>query len=223
MKRKIFSILFVLLLVLTLGLVTAVPAAAQDGVPTIDGVIETGEWGDPAFWNDYFYVYMLNDAEYLYVAFQTLGGTYLPTGDGTVGMMNLYVMNPETEECWAYCWIHRTPGLIQLKYTCPPDPTQTLDTDADFGVKATVFELQIPLSELSSISLGDTINLHFLSFAEGWNNWINCWLYNQEYTLAPPTKADILKGSGIPGKGLDTAPGLQKPFNPNSEEGQSRR
>jgi hypothetical protein len=32
-----------------------------------------------------------------------------------------------------------------------------------------------------------------------------------------PTKADILKGSGVPGEGLDNAPGLQKPFNPNSK------
>lgn len=31
------------------------------------------------------------------------------------------------------------------------------------------------------------------------------------------TKADFLKGSGVPGKGLDTAPGLQKPFNPKSQ------
>ncbi len=30
------------------------------------------------------------------------------------------------------------------------------------------------------------------------------------------TKADVLIDSGVPGKGLDTAPGLQKPFNPNS-------
>lgn len=32
-----------------------------------------------------------------------------------------------------------------------------------------------------------------------------------------PTKADILKDSGVPGKGLESAPGLQKPFNPNSQ------
>ncbi len=32
-----------------------------------------------------------------------------------------------------------------------------------------------------------------------------------------PTKADILKNSGIPGKGLENAPGLQKPFNPKSQ------
>jgi hypothetical protein len=30
------------------------------------------------------------------------------------------------------------------------------------------------------------------------------------------TKAEILKQNGVPGKGIDTAPGLQKPFNPNS-------
>jgi len=31
------------------------------------------------------------------------------------------------------------------------------------------------------------------------------------------TKAGILKYSGVPGKGLETAPGLQKPFNPESQ------
>jgi len=31
------------------------------------------------------------------------------------------------------------------------------------------------------------------------------------------SKAGILKLSGVPGKGIDTAPGLQKPFNPNSQ------
>lgn len=36
-----------------------------------------------------------------------------------------------------------------------------------------------------------------------------------------PTKADILKGSGVPGKGLDTAPGLQKEFNPKSQAGEN--
>ncbi len=35
--------------------------------------------------------------------------------------------------------------------------------------------------------------------------------------VPPPTKADIL--SGVPGNGLDKAPGLQKPFNPNSKAG----
>lgn len=30
------------------------------------------------------------------------------------------------------------------------------------------------------------------------------------------TKAEILKERGVPGKGIDKAPGLQKPFNPKS-------
>ena len=217
MKKKVLSVLLALVLALSLSLVTAVPVAAANGVaPTIDGVLDEGEWGEPAFWSDYFDVYVMNDAEYLYVAFETLGGTYLPTGDGEVGMINVYTMNPETLECWAYCWIHRTPNLIELYYS--PPRTQR-STEADFAVKATVFELQIPLSELESINLGDTINFHFASFAEGWNNWTNWWLYDQEYNTWAPPKADILKDSGIPGKGLDKAPGLQKPFNPNSQAG----
>ncbi len=35
-----------------------------------------------------------------------------------------------------------------------------------------------------------------------------------------PTKAEILMGSGVLGKGLNTAPGLQKPFNPKSQAGE---
>jgi uncharacterized repeat protein (TIGR01451 family) len=34
------------------------------------------------------------------------------------------------------------------------------------------------------------------------------------------TKAGILKSSGVTGKGIDKAPGLQKPFNPNSQASQ---
>jgi N-acetylneuraminic acid mutarotase len=34
---------------------------------------------------------------------------------------------------------------------------------------------------------------------------------------AQDTKADVLGASGVPGKGLDTAPGLDKPFNPKSK------
>jgi hypothetical protein len=33
------------------------------------------------------------------------------------------------------------------------------------------------------------------------------------------TKADYLRDRGVPGKGIDHAPGLQKPFNPNSNAG----
>ncbi len=36
----------------------------------------------------------------------------------------------------------------------------------------------------------------------------------------PPTKAENLMKSGVPGKGLADAPGLQKPFNPKSQAGE---
>lgn len=37
------------------------------------------------------------------------------------------------------------------------------------------------------------------------------------YPVVSPTKACVLIGSGVPGKGLEDAPGLQKPFNPKSQ------
>ena len=39
---------------------------------------------------------------------------------------------------------------------------------------------------------------------------------NASSSNATKTKAEILKQNGVPGKGIDRAPGLQKPFNPNS-------
>jgi len=36
-------------------------------------------------------------------------------------------------------------------------------------------------------------------------------------SIPVPTKADVLMGSGVSGRGLENAPGLQKPFNPNSK------
>ncbi len=69
-------------------------------------------------------------------------------------------------------------------------------------------------------------NQDYSSIVGGWNNSTD----NKEYSesdsealqalVAVPTKAFILKDSGVPGKGLDTAPGQQKAFNPNSKAGE---
>jgi len=48
---------------------------------------------------------------------------------------------------------------------------------------------------------------------------VNSTSTTYELEPAPATKADILKDSGVPGKGLDKASGLQKPFNPDSRAG----
>ena len=66
----------------------------------------------------------------------------------------------------------------------------------------------------------------------GWASGMYCFIFNpredadetdirltREFTVGLPTKAEILIESGVPGKGLKNAPGLQKPFNPNSQAG----
>ena len=60
--------------------------------------------------------------------------------------------------------------------------------------------------------------------AGGWENYEGRGENNEvtaealwAVSLVSLTKADILKFRGVPGKGLDKAPGLQKPFNPKSK------
>ena len=48
------------------------------------------------------------------------------------------------------------------------------------------------------------------------NGFQNDRVFDITIPVPIPTKADILKDSGVPGKGLENAPGLQKEFNPNS-------
>lgn len=182
--KKLVNVLLTVAVVLGLSLTMAAPVAVSaGGAPTIDGVLGADEWGSADFESTgYFSVYVLNDADYLYVAYKAEGGTYLPTGDGDVGMANVYIHNLDTHECWAYCWIHRTPSDIGLEYNPdylkePEGATwQTLPTtDAVFAVSETVFELWVPLSELSMISLGDTIGFHFGSYSQGLTDW-DTWL-----------------------------------------------
>jgi len=185
--KKKLSILIALVMAISLCLSPVVVSAAD--APAIDGVLSEGEWGEPTFVNEgWFNIYVMDDYDYIYVAFESLGGIYHPTGEGDVGMMNLYINNPNTPETWAYCWVHRTPDLLALYHS---DPVRHDDpTVAEFVAASTVFELKIPISELSSIrsGAGATITLSFLSYAQEWNDWNNCWLPSLgepglEYTL----------------------------------------
>ncbi|MBA7496925.1 hypothetical protein ES702_07534 [subsurface metagenome] len=51
----------------------------------------------------------------------------------------------------------------------------------------------------------------------GERDWDFDWT---RFDVLPPTKSDILINSGVPGKGLENAPGLDKPFNPKSQAGE---
>ncbi len=81
------------------------------------------------------------------------------------------------------------------------------------GPNANVIEIKIPLSQLTYAGDDGQIALSG-----------QYWQYDGAMPflvdLPEPTKADILKGSGVLGKGLDTAPGLQEPFNPKSQAGE---
>lgn len=56
-------------------------------------------------------------------------------------------------------------------------------------------------------TVADTDNTTITGIAVSASSFINKWLL---------FKAEILKLLGVPGKGIDKAPGLQKPFNPKS-------
>ena len=149
-----------------------------------------------------------NDDNYLYIDFEATGGDYtIPSS-----MTNIYVL--ATGECWAYCAKHD--GVEELYYSGGGLIRVERPTSAKVEVDTLTMKWKIPLSE-TSIVPGDEIAFHFMSFSEGSSSWGTAWLYDQDYTLSVITKADILKDSGIPGKGLENAPGLQKPFNPNSQ------
>jgi len=200
MKAKL---IITLMLSLFLASITAiaVPVKAEYGTPMIDGAISLGEWGAPTFSTSYFNIYMLNDEASLYVGFEALGGTFLPTGDGDVGMMNTYVFNMDSGEEWAYTWIHRTPALITL-YHFDPDRHED-PTTATFSVTETVYELKIPLSELTPISLGDTVAVRFICYTQDWTDWNTCWYPplgqpEDTYTLTlPPQIWFKASGGGV--------------------------
>jgi hypothetical protein len=61
--------------------------------------------------------------------------------------------------------------------------------------------------DLASAAVDDTITYTY-TITNSDNVTINKWLL---------FKAEILKLMGVPGKGIDKAPGLQKPFNPKSQ------
>ena len=178
----------------------AMPVIAQTK-PTIDGVIGSGEWGEVDFSGTDYGVYLLNDADYLYVAFEATGGDFTIASS----MTNIYIYAGDdyAGECWAYCvagWV----GDIGLDYFTIHhiQPTKVklgkvpLTTNAEVSISTTVMEWKIPLSEFP-MNPGDTIAFDFMSFSEGSSSWSTAWLYEQYYTLelppdtTPPTIADV--------------------------------
>ncbi len=267
MKRKVLSIFIALVLALSLCLVTAGPVAAQDGVaPTIDGVIDTEEWGMPLCTAIGYYegivtvtVYAHATMDALYLAFDTgdmtdnRGGSGLDVLDWNVGLVGsdfaqpglpwryVLVTKVSHDNSWGDSWdvidgYHGSWGDTWNPnyYSHIPEGIEMVTS---FGTGHRVTEFKIPMSLMfdgehgwNGPSGGETLLLGGTFSGEDsqgtfdmlwWPTGID---HSQEGTYAttevpPPTKAAILKERGVPGKGLDTAPGLDKEFNPNSQAG----
>jgi len=198
MKSKLFSILFALVLVLSFTSVTAVPAGASPGgTPTIDGTISAGEWdGAAVFVGANYSAYVLNDTEYLYVAFEA------NCGDNTIpsSMTNIYIYAGDdyAGECWAYSvagWV----GDVGLDYFAihhiqPPkvkEGKETRPTTAIVSIAPTVMEWQIPLAEFP-MGPGEPLAFDFMSYSESCSSWDTAWLYEQGYLASMPDPAAVL-------------------------------
>jgi len=198
--KKLVSILLTVAVAVSLFVVPAV--ASGDGAPTIDGVLGADEWGSPNFFGSNYNVYVFNDTDYLYVAFEANCGNYTIASS----MTNIYIYRGTdyAGECWAYTvagWVgdvgldHFTTHHIQ-----PPkvkEGKEAWPTSAIVSIAPTVMEWRIPLSELP-MSPGDPIAFDFMSYSEGCSTWPTAWLYEQYYTLVSPVievDIDIKPGS----------------------------
>jgi len=106
LKKRILSILFAVTLILSFGLMTG-PVSASPGAPTIDGVIDIGEWGTPlctetgVFQTVTVYAYATTDA--LYLAFDT-GDTTDERGEAGLGVLdwNIGLVGSDMTVPWRY-------------------------------------------------------------------------------------------------------------------------
>lgn len=156
--------------------------------PTIDGVISPCEWTCAAdFVGSNYNVYVLNDAEYLYVAFEANCGDYTIASS----MTNIYTYagGDYAGECWAHTvagWV----GDVGLDYFTihhiqPPkvkEGKEARPTTAIVSIASTVMEWRIPLNEFT-MDLSDSLAFDFMSYSEGCSDWGTAWLYEQCYTL----------------------------------------
>ena len=92
------------------------------------------------------------------------------------------------------------------------DVTDTGNIDEVYGIWTTTPE------EIDLPNVGGQMGPYTVMWGESDDTWY--WATEPRGYNLPSTKADILEESGVPGKGLDKAPGLQKPFNPDSKAGE---
>jgi len=233
-KRKILSILFALVLACSFSLMTAVPVSANPGgIELVATGDSTATWTtEEAKFGDYSAKLTMpagtgwvNDNAEARIAISDvptlsdvtgwsfwakgLDAYYVPIefyidtdGDGTVDKIIVgQKMGSMTSE-----WVELNQTNMSM-YMTWKDGYEWLwnwsKVQSKYG-DATLLRVDIGYGSLGS---NEAVTAYVDDFT----------LNDTTYVFEPPTKADILIGSGVPGKGLGEAPGLQKPFNPNSK------
>lgn len=239
MKKAILGLLISMMLVMSIGLVMA--------QPTIDGTIGASEWTayllgtSSTGWSGGMEVdvYGYADATHLYAAYVADTGEpgWATTAALCIGS-NLYYKTPTTiswpdpgytivgffgdgygrtdgvswiwPDSYGNCnWVSRGIEFV-AGHPCGWSTVGTPSHAA--GPNANVIEIKIPLSQLTYAGDNGQIAL-------GGQYWQYDGATTFYVTLPPPTKGDTLKNNGVPGGGIDNAPGQQKEV-PNDNFGQ---
>lgn len=96
-------------------------------------------------------------------------------------------------------------------------PQAVLTATAGYTVKSS--DLPGPLDSSATVTALSANGVALTATSPGVSVELNAGSDNDDENNNVRTKAEILRERGVPGKGIDHAPGLQKPFNSNSHGG----
>ncbi|MBN2238170.1 MAG: hypothetical protein JW712_00210 [Dehalococcoidales bacterium] len=168
-----------------------------------------------------------------------LGQTFIPAQDNIVGVdLVFFALTPSAENITVS--VRESSGNVPESFTGKvlTSVIQSVEVTEDYPVYTTVhfdFPSRTPLTpgetylievkategtgNIKMVASADHYPGGLLVIDEGYIIWEAAyadWGF-ATYYAETVTKADILKARGVPGKGIDKAPGLQKEFNPKSK------
>ncbi len=239
--KKIFSILFALVLACSFSLIPAVPVSANPGGVELVAIGDsTAEWTtEEKYAGDYSVQLSMrggwwdspnNNAEVQISitgkpkisditswSYRTISPDKYTvpielnldtTGDGEIDKALYATKAGDTPEGWFE--VNQDTGHWWYGAGSPDNWAELQAYVAGHYLDATLVRVDLGYGPLGSNQAID-------AYVDDFTLTVNGITTTYELEPPPPTKADILGDSGVPGKGLDKAPGLQKPFNPDSK------
>ena len=207
-------------------LLTAGTAVAQ---PTIDGTISPGEWDayllgtSVTTWGGGMAVdvYGYADDTYLYVAYVAdKGQPGWEVAESLAVDCNFYTSTIEDSNLLDTIFQMWAPGeSYQVQQTSDWVTWDDMGTLETAGVEYYYVSMWDPPNNQGVVEIKIPLSLVVIEGANQIELYGQYWQYDWAtpfYVELPlPTRADVLSGNGIPGKGIEDALGLQKPV-PNS-------